>query len=323
MRAVPDITIVLLASDRYSRLKITMDRLRNQTIHDAIEVVIVALSPQAIEVDPADRARFHSLRVIPHSGARVLADAATSGVRNSTAPVVAMIEDHCYPEPEWAEALLTRHRLGYAVVGAEIGNSNPHSAISWCSYLLTLGEWAPPAEPREVTSVASHNSSYQRDVLLALGSELDILMVSETLLHWRLRELGHRVFLEPKAKAVHVNPSRLKTFLYVRFFGGRAFAGIWSRNWPWTRRVYFAAIAPLAEIRRIVRVIRAAKARKTPISAIRLAPLLLMAWLLASAGYIVGYLFGADRSLTFAWRLYFDRSQTLSASDSRRGLLSP
>lgn len=57
-----------------------------------------------------------------------------------------MIEDHCYPEPQWAEALLVRHGAGYAVVGAEIGNGNPHSAISWCSYLLSLGAWAPPAE---------------------------------------------------------------------------------------------------------------------------------------------------------------------------------
>jgi hypothetical protein len=66
----PEISIVLLASDRYSRLKITMARLRDQTIHSAIEVVIVALSPERIEVDPADRAAFHSLRVVKHRGGR-------------------------------------------------------------------------------------------------------------------------------------------------------------------------------------------------------------------------------------------------------------
>jgi hypothetical protein len=300
-----------------------MSRLREQTIHESIEVVIVALSPERIEVDPADCAAFHSLRVVPHQGARLLADAATSGVCSATAPVVAMIEDHCYPAPEWAEALLARHRAGYAVVGAEIGNANPHSAISWCSYLLTLGAWAPPAQAGEVASVAAHNSSYMRDVLLGLGEDLGTLMISETLLHWRLRELGHRVFLEPGAKAVHVNPSRLKTFLYVRFFGARAFAGIWSRSWPRPRRAYFAAIAPLAEIKRIARVMREAKDRKTPIHMLRLGPLLATAWLLASAGYVVGYLFGAGRSLSFAWRLYFDRPRTLSAADTRRGLLSP
>jgi Glycosyl transferase family 2 len=319
----PEISIVLIASDRYGSLKMTMARLRDQTIHDAIEVVIVALSPEHIEVDPADRAVFHSLRVVPHRGAKLLADSATTGVRNATAPFVALIEDHCYPAPEWAEALLMRHRTGYAVVGAEIGNANPHSAISWCSFLLTLGAWAPPAEAREVTSVAAHNSSYTRETLLRLGEDLDILMVSETLLHWRLRELGHRVFLEPKAKAAHVNPSRLPTFLYVRFFGARAFAAIWSRDWPWLRRMHFAAIAPLAEFKRIVRVIHEVKVRKTPVRMTRLVPLLLMAWLLASAGYILGYLFGAGSSLSFASRLYFNRTRTLSASDTRRGLLSP
>jgi len=33
-------------------------------------VVIVALSPERIEVDPADRAAFHSLRVVKHRGGR-------------------------------------------------------------------------------------------------------------------------------------------------------------------------------------------------------------------------------------------------------------
>jgi hypothetical protein len=320
---VPEISIVLIAADRYSSLKMTMARLRDQTIHEAIEVVIVALSPEGIEVDAADRAAFHSLQVVAYRGAKLLAEAATTGVRSASAPFVAMVEDHCYPAAEWAEALLARHRAGYAVVGAEIGNANPRSAISWCSYLLSLGAWAPPAQAGEVTSVAAHNSSYRRDVLLGLGDDLGRLMISETLLQWRLVELGHRIFLEPKAKAVHVNPSRLKTFFYVRFFGARAFAGIWSRSWPGARRAYFAAIAPLLEIKRIARVIREAKDRKTPIRMIRVVPLLLVAWLLASAGYVVGYLFGAGGSLSFAWRLYFDRSETLSASDSRRGLLSP
>ena len=299
----------------------TMARLRDQTIHDSIEVVIVALSPEGIEVDAADRAAFQSLHVVPYRGAKLLAEAATTGVRSATAAFVAMVEDHCYPAPEWAEALWARHRAGYAVVGAEIGNANPHSAISWCTYLLSLGAWAPPTQAGEVTSVAAHNS-YRRDVLLGLGEDLGTLMISETLLHWRLVELGHRIFLEPRAKAAHVNPSRLMTFLYVRFFGARAFAGIRSRSWPWPRRTYFAAIAPLLEVKRIARVTREAKDHKKPIRMIRLVPLLLVAWLLASAGYVVGYLFGAGGSLSFAWRLYFDRSGTLSASDTRRGLLS-
>ena len=75
---VPEISIVLIASDRYSSLTMTMARLREQTIREAIEVVIVALSPERIEVDPADRAVFHSLRVVPHRGTRLLANAATS-----------------------------------------------------------------------------------------------------------------------------------------------------------------------------------------------------------------------------------------------------
>lgn len=266
----PEISVILVAVENYRSLGMTMARLRRQTIRRAIEIVVVALDSDRIEVDPEDCASFYSLRVVPCSGERLLANAVASGVRAASAPFVAMIEDHCYPEPGWAEALLERHRAGYAVVGAEIGNANPYSATSWCSYLLTLGAWAPPAEALEVSSVAAHNSSYRRDVLAALAAELETLMVSETLLQWRLRESGHRIFLEPKAKAVHVNPSRFGSFVYSRFCGARAFAGLWSQDWPWPRRARFAAIASLVEVKRIAGIIRAARRRQTPISTIRL-----------------------------------------------------
>ena len=56
-------SIVLIAADRYSSLKMRIARLRDQTIQGALEVVIVAVSPEGTEEDGADRAVFRRLHV--------------------------------------------------------------------------------------------------------------------------------------------------------------------------------------------------------------------------------------------------------------------
>jgi hypothetical protein len=318
----PKISVILVAAGCYGALRKTMACLGEQTIHSSIEIVIVTLSAESFEVDANYRERFHSVRVEVCNGPEQLAAAAVTGVRQATAPFAAMIEDHCYPEPGWAEALLNRHCAGYDVVGAEIANANPWSAVSWCSYLLTLGAWAPPARAGEVSSVAAHNSSYRRDALLALGPELDELMLSETLLQWHIHERGGRIFLEPAAKAHHVNPSRLRTFLYVRFSGARLFAGIRGRAFHWPSRLFLAMIAPLSEIKRFAGVIGQARRCEMSPSILYLAPLFALGWFVATGGYIVGCLFGPGQSISFATRMYLDRKSTLSAADARRGLLS-
>jgi GT2 family glycosyltransferase len=318
----PEISVILITGDSYDTLRKTMARLREQTIRERIEIVVAALDADSVHPDAEDLAAFYSVKVVQCTSGNLLANAAATGVRQATAPVAAMIEDHCYPDPGWAEALLARHRQGYAAVGAEIRNANPESAVSWCSFLLTLGNWAPPAQAGEVATVASHNSSYLRSAVLDLGEDLDKLMASETVLNWRLRDAGHRLFLEPAAKAAHVNPSRLGTFAYVRFHSGRVFAATFSHGWPFLRRLRFAAVSPLAEIKRLAGIMSAAQRRNTPVSMLRLAPLFSLAWFLSSVGYIAGSLAGAGDSLPFASVLYFGRAKTLNTSDRKRNLVS-
>ena len=59
-----------------------------------------------------------------------------------------MIEDHSYPEPEWAEALLRAHAGPWTVVGPAVANANPDYTASWVNYVLSYGGFAPPARRR-------------------------------------------------------------------------------------------------------------------------------------------------------------------------------
>jgi hypothetical protein len=312
----PEFAVVFVAADG-ENLRAMMANLREQTIRDVLEVVLVVPENLSLSVDEQDRTAFHQLRVVTCDRPMWLGNALALGVSHATAPWVAMIEDHCFPEHDWAEALLHRHREGYSVVGPEIRNANPDTALSWCSFLLTHGGWSAPASAGVVETVAGDNSSYCRDAILALGAELGVLLASGTLLHLRLRNAGHRVFLEPQAKLSHVTPSRLHSFIGSRFYNGRAFAGLWSRGWTWPRRWYHAAISPLIALRRVVIAFRQATRPPANQSALRVIPLLGAAFLASSLGYVIGFLFGAGASPAYSSDLYFHRDSHLDANDHR------
>jgi len=314
----PDSAVVFVDPGDETSLRGMLGRLGQQTIRERLEVVVVAPPDAPSPVREDERSAVHSLHVVPFEHAR-LGSALAIGVRHARAPFVALIEDHCLPEPGWAEALWRRHVEGYAVVGPEIGNANPDSSLSWCSFLYTHGGWCRPAAKGVVDSVAGDNSSYRRDLLLPLGEELAALLASGTVLHWELRAAGHQVYLEPLAKAAHVTPSKLRSYLGSRFNNGRLFAGLWSRRWSWSRRLYFAALSPLIACRGALRVLRLAARQSPRPNLLAVAALLLLAAPSNCLGYLAGFGLGAGDSARFSSDLYFHRERHLRQADRALG----
>ena len=116
-----------------------MQHLRAQTIAEQIELVIVAPRADRVHIPPEDEASFHSVRIAEINEFGSLAVARTAGVAVASAPVVAFNEDHSFPEPGWAAALLEAHRRGYAGVAPQMKNANPGSTLSGGVVVLHFG----------------------------------------------------------------------------------------------------------------------------------------------------------------------------------------
>src|SRR5205823_2114181 len=135
----------------------------------------------------------------------------------ASAPVVVFCEDHAFPEPGWAVALIDAHRGPYAAVGPVIVNANPRSLISDADCLIGYGPWLHPSPGGEMSHLPGHNSSYKRASLLEYGDRLPSMLEAETVLHWDLRARGLRLYLEPRARLAHTNFAQ---------------AAVWTRvNW--------------------------------------------------------------------------------------------
>ncbi len=315
----PDISVVLIAPAGYPSLRRTLRSLRAQTIAGRIEVLIVTPDPATVAPDPIDVDTFHAVRIFGSDRIHNMSDAQTIAIRAARADFVWLAEDHCFPDPPTAEALLARLREGYTIVGPQMDNANPDSTISWVSFVNDYGAFAVPAAGGETDTVPGNNSAYRRDILLSLGDDLPGLLAAETVLHWNLRAAGHRAYLESGATHHHVNYSTLKPFLTSKLFTSRVFAHVWSRQWPWSRRLRFALLSPGIAGRRMFQLIAILGRQSRPETRLsRTLPLFVASSVASSIGYAMGFLFGADRDVQSDWELETNRWRFLSESDRRQ-----
>ena len=292
-----ELSVVILCEGHRDLLARTLAALRGQTARGRLELVFVCTSAAALGLTPGDVAGAAGHRLVELGDPLpVTSVGRAAGVRAAAAPVVAFAEDHSTPNPEWADALIARHRGEWAAVGPVMVNANPDRAMGWATFLTEYGEWAAPHPGGEWHHVPGHNGSYKRELLLPFGDALAGWLEAESALQWHLAGRGHRFYVEPRARTAHLNYERVWPAVRLRFDSGRLFAANRTRNWSTARRVGYAAGSPLIPVVRFARVARWAARAAPP----RMLPVVLpaAAALLAvsAAGEFVGYAVGAGRS---------------------------
>jgi hypothetical protein len=290
----PALSIVIVALEDYSSIRRVVRFLRAQTIQSSIELIMVAPNESALASCTPDETRgFYSVMQIYAGVIDNREEASVLGICNATAPVVAIVEDHAYPEPEWSKALVDAHQGPWAAVGPAVLNGNP-GILSWTNMLLAYGVW-PPTLPRgEMAEIALHNASFKRDVLMSYGSRLGELLSRSGGLLPQLRADGHRILFEPAARIHHVNPSTLSATLALRVKAGRLYAATRASTEQWSvaKRMLYTVASPAIPAVRLATNGKSLFAGRRGARALPFVPLVLAGLVLDSAGQAVGYAFG-------------------------------
>ena len=318
--ASPELSVVLITPDTFDTIRQTTRCVTRQSVADRIELVIVAPAHAHIEVDEALVAPLAGVQIVRLSSVTPTGPARGAAIRAARSPVVAFAEEHCYPAPGWAEALIEAHRGEHAAVGPAMKNANPDTIVSWADFLIGYGPWAAPIERREMDFLPGHNSSYKRARLIAYDGSLDTLMEAETVLMWDLRNKGHRLLVEPAAQAAHVNFGVWGSWLAVSFHNGRAFAATRAARWPLVRRLAFAGASPLIPLVRLARTLgHARRVGRGAWFLARIIPTLCVGLTVDALGQMVGYAAGAgaahEKMAEFEWhRMQHQRRRTSTAT---------
>jgi hypothetical protein len=318
--SAPLLSAIVVAPEGWAPVRNTVRHLAAQSIADKIEVVFVVPRgiPFATDV-PLDG--FAGTHVVEVDGMVGGASGYADGVRAATAPFVVLTEDHCYPEPGWAAALLGAYDERTAVVGPVVAHANRGGAIAWADYLLGYGPWLDPTPGGEVEYLPGHNSSYRRAALLAYEPELDRWLEAESVLHWDLRKKGWRLVLEPKARTHHFSFSRPSSWLTSTYLQSRAFAGRRTREAGLARRLFWVAACPLIPAVRLRRCVRDSRRSAAGPSLIRTLPALAASLAVSALGEAVGYALGEGDAPQQVARYEFRRDLHVSERD-RQALAS-
>jgi hypothetical protein len=280
-------------------------------------LVIVASSRGALELDEAMMEGFACHQVVEIGGMGEIGRANAAGIRRATAALVVLAEDHCFPDPDWAERLIETHEGPWAAVGPAVRNANPDTAVSWADLFIGYGPWLEPIAAAEADFLPGHNTSYKRDLLLEYGDRLDSLLGAETLLHWDLRSRKYRLYLEPRARVAHTNFSLWSSWLPVQLLNGRAFAGARRKGMTLPVRLLYIVGSPLIPWVRLARVMRTTRAPALRSRLLATTPALVIGLLLDGAGQLLGYALGPGDSVVRLAGFEFARVNHVTARDRR------
>lgn len=316
-RTLPRISVIAVMPDCFGTIRKTVRALSRQTICNALELIIVAPATADLRLDEQEFTGLHSHSLVRIPTLEIMGEAREAGVRAARAPFVGFVEDHAYPEPDWAEALLASHARGNVAVGALMINANPQGMTSWSDLFLGFAPFVEPRTAGPADRLPWHHTGYDRELLLSLGNGLSAMLETEGVLHEKLRSEGKQMCLT-SAKVSHVNVSRFGSFVYGQYNGGRSFGGhrAAENHWSRPRRILQAAGAPLVpflRVRRILADIRACGRASQLIP--RIFPTLLLGLAAHAAGEAAGYVFGSGQAARNKSDLEYHRDHHVSTRD--------
>lgn len=248
------LSALLVMSGSFDSIRKTVRHLCSQSARKVLEIVIITTNPKLVETSALESAgAWQIVRVdqLPTS-----ASGWAAGIRQARAPVVVLCEDHSFPEPAWAQSLITAHQDRWSAVAPAVENGNPETLISWADFTLCFLDWFAPEKSGPVSSCPGHNTSYKLSVLREYDADLENWLNPERVLHLDLAAKGHTMLLTKDAVTHHVNISVARSYLGHSFLGGRIFGGSRAAQWSRGRAVLYAVAFPLVPFMRLRRILQ-------------------------------------------------------------------
>ncbi len=121
-----------------------LERLYQQTAADSLEIIVCdRLQDDAIQEWSATetiRKRFPDVRVEPNPPDTSIPALRWQGMKQARAEIIAVIEDHSLPPPDWAREVIQGHRLPYEIVAGPVENESQGTLFDWAFFLLEYAE---------------------------------------------------------------------------------------------------------------------------------------------------------------------------------------
>jgi hypothetical protein len=308
-----DLSVIVVVGDCRERAERMFEAISGQSAADRVEIVVVdAASGSTKNLRlPAGL----SVRYVRVDAGILPGSARYAGIAHATAPVIAFLEDHCFPDKDWAAAILEAHQEGWDAVGYSFVNGSPDAYLYRSVFLGEYGPWAKPHAGGATLRLPGSNVSFKRQALLRFGNRLGELFEMEYLLHESLRHRGSRFCIEPRAVVFHECYADFVELLYCHFLFSRLQAARRTilHSWSCCHRLAMGIVVPIVlpglQLYRAWRVLRTHRLFGSWLRAI---PVIYLIHQCEAIGESIGLLAGSGNS-----RRRFARSELNSARINR------
>lgn len=316
----PKITIVVSTGFSADAAKLTLACVAAQTIRQDIELLFV-VNPgvDVSSVQPLLDA-VGIVRVLDDTPIDTVDRSSVRAAMMASAPYVSMLEDHAFPDPDWAERIIEAFEIsGADGIGTAVQNANPSTWLSWSNFILAYSHWSELTPQGETDWISHHNGSLRVEALLKLGEEKAVEGANrEGDLIKDIRK-GGKLYFEPHARIRHINPSNLASTAMHRWDVGRLYAANRAKNGDWgiAKRALYVVLGPAIPFLRYVRMRGEAFRQLPEISEKTHGIAMLIGLIFDAAGQMAGYLTGPGKTRSRLAVFEMDRAKHLVAEDRR------
>ena len=237
------------------------------------------------------------LEIHPPLGLHFWRVARAQAAKESSAPIIAFLEDHCEPHATWAERLLEAHSNGrWAAVGYSFTNGSADSWWSRSALMADYGFFAHPAEGGPARLLAGNNVSYSRWFLDEIGEDFEKAVGVDFNVQEIANARGLPMKVAPTVLAAHRCYASLWELCAANLYYLKILSVARAKANSWSLPTRFAWACGVLTLVPTVRVLRLAKsiARRPSLIPTFLAsvPVVFLVYYAAALGEAAGYLFG-------------------------------
>lgn len=285
----PDLTVVVIVLEGPNRLRSCLNGLRRQESAPAMEIIVPWDGTHGDS--HSLQAEFPEAAFLSRTGPRTYAQLRAVGVAQARGPIIAITEDHCTPDPNWAAAIFESHKSPHAAIGGAVEKKSPDTALNWSFYLADYLRYSDPQDgPSD--HLTDCNVTYKRSAIEPLRNVWREEFHENTV-HAALRARGESLWLSPRIivwqkRHLSLGPAIWDRYAFGRLFGSTRVTGAS----PITRLKYSvsSALLPLLLMVRVTGHI----ARNTRYAGpfLRSLPVLILINTVWAFGEFTGYLTG-------------------------------
>lgn len=211
------------------------------------------------------------------------------GLALARGEVVALIEDHGLPSPEWATRIMEAHTADFAAIGGAIENGIDRP-LNWAVYFCDFLRYQNPLTGGESLIASDANVAYKRAALESIGNAWNGAF-HETVVNQALRARGEKIGICPAAILLqHRLNLKLLDAVRERRVWGRSYGATRAASASHGRVALWILASPalpgLILARMTLMAVRKRRTLTSFLKALPLTALLVISW---SLGEVIGY----------------------------------